>query len=451
MTIFSMHIRDLKEIRETLKMAYPIIIGQLGHMMMGVVDSVMVGKIGAAPLAASAVAHGIFMLFMIFGIGVSMALSPLTAISRGAGNFQACGIVFRQGLLVNLITGLILSVITFFAARIINYLNQPAEIVDQGIGYMEILAFSVIPVMIFQTGKQFSEGLSVMRPAMVITLLANTVNIFGNWVFIYGNLGFPAMGLRGAGWATFCTRFLMGLSFLLYVLRAERFRPFEANLRFHGLDRDMIKKILKIGIPGGLQYFFEVGAFVGSAIIIGWLGTNELAAHQIAINLASISFMCATGISAAAGIRVGYAVGRKNIDQTRQAGMAAFMLAGAVMGTFAVIFILFRFFLPALYIDNGGVIQIAANLLIIAALFQISDGTQAVGIGVLRGLADAKMPMIITFIAYWIIGLPGGYLLGFILQLGVIGIWISLFIALSVSALLLTLRFFQKSRQAIDI
>ncbi len=440
-----------REIRETSKLAYPIIIGQLGHMMMGVVDSVMVGQIGAAPLAASSLAHGLFMLFMIFGIGVSMAISPLTAMSRGAQNYKECGVVYRQGFLINMIIGVLLTIFTIISADLIHYLNQPADIVQQGIAYMEILAYSVIPVMIFQTNKQFTEGLSIMRPAMVITLIANIVNIFANWVFIYGNLGFPALGLPGAGWATFSTRFLMGLVFLLYVLYSDRFKQFDATLNFRRINIIVIKKILKIGIPGGMQYFFEVGAFVGSAIIIGWMGTNELAAHQIAIKLASISFMCAIGISSAAGIRVGYAVGRKDQKGTRQAGIVAFVLSGAVMGSFGIVFILFRFLLPTFYIDNPEVIQIASSLLVIAALFQLSDGTQAVGIGVLRGIADAKIPMIITFIAYWIIGLPGGYFLGFTLGYGVQGIWFSLFIALTVSATLLTIRFNLKSKQQIRV
>ncbi len=438
-----------KEVLETSKLAYPVIIGQLGHMMMGIVDSIMVGQIGAAPLAASSIAHGMFMVFMIFGIGVSMAISPLTAMSRGAQNYRECGVVYRQGLLVNLVVGIVLTILTIVGADLINYLNQPVEIVEQGIAYMEILAYSVIPVMIFQTNKQFTEGLSIMRPAMVITLLANIVNIFANWVFIYGNLGAPAMGLPGAGWATFSTRTLMGVVFLVYVLLSERFRPFDATLHFRRINLSMIKKILKIGIPGGMQYFFEVGAFVGSAIIIGWLGTKELAAHQIAINLASISFMCALGISAAAGIRVGYTVGRKDQQGTRHAGFVAFILAGIIMGVFGIVFILFRTLLPTFYIDDSEVVQIASSLLIIAALFQLSDGTQAVGIGVLRGIADAKIPMIITFIAYWIIGLPGGYYLGFTLGYGVQGIWFSLFIALTVSAVLLTIRFNLKSKQEI--
>jgi MATE family multidrug resistance protein len=439
------------EIKETIKLAYPVIIGQLGHMLMGVVDSIMVGKVGAAPLAASSIAHGIFMIFMIFGIGVSMALSPLTAMAFGAKKYEECGVVFRQGLLVNFIVSLFLSIAIFFGADIIKYLNQPQEIVEQGVAYMQILAYSVIPVMIFQTYKQFSEGLSIMRPAMVITLVANIINAFANWIFIYGNLGMPALELPGAGWATFSTRILMAFSFVLYVAFSIKYKPYDPNIHYRKIDFNVIKKILKIGIPSGLQYFFEVGAFVGSAVIIGWLGTNQLAAHQIAINLASISFMCALGISAAASIRVGNAVGRNDNKGIRNAGWAAFILSAIVMGTFGILFIVFRNFFPTLYLDDSDVIHIASSLLIIAALFQLSDGTQAVGIGLLRGLADAKIPMIITFVAYWIIGLPGGYLLGFTLDYGVQGIWFALFLALTVSAIMLSVRFNIRSRQKVDV
>jgi MATE family multidrug resistance protein len=420
-------------------------------MMMGVVDSLMVGKVGAAPLAASSIAHGLFMLFMIFGIGLSMAISPLTAMAMGAKKYSECGVVFRQGLLVNIIAGIGLTIAIIFGADIIRFLNQPEEIIEQGAAYMRILAYSVVPVMVFQTYKQFSEGLSLMRPAMVITLLANIINVFANWVLIYGNLGVPALYLPGAGWATFSTRLLMSIAFLLYVSISIQYKPYDPTLHYRRIDFSMIKKILRIGVPGGLQYLFEVGAFVGSAIIIGWLGTNELAAHQIAINLASISFMVALGISAAATIRVGNAVGRDDRAGIRNAGITAFLLSASVMGTFGIIFIVFRWFLPTLYIDNPEVIEIAASLLIIAALFQLSDGTQAVGIGLLRGLADAKIPMFITFIAYWIVGLPGGYLLGFTFGYGVQGIWFALFAALTVSAILLTTRFMIKSKQKVDI
>jgi len=434
------------DIRETVKLAYPVLIGQLGHMMMGVVDSLMVGKIGPAPLAAASIGHGLFVLVLIFGIGVSLAATPLVSMAVGAGQEQATGVVFRQSLLVNMIVSIVLALISYHGADLIKYLDQPSEVAVQAISYMQTLAWSIIPVMLFQTYKQFIEGLSIVKPAMFVTLFANLVNAFGNWVFIFGNLGVPAMGLVGAGWATLLTRASMAIALTWYVSTSIRFKKFDPSLHYRKIDRNMIGKILRIGIPSGLQYFFEVGAFAGSAVIIGWLGTAELAAHQIAINLASISFMFALSISGAAAIRVGNAVGRKNIRRTWEAGISAFILAGMVMGIFGIIFVAFRYFLPSLYIDDKDVIAIAGSLLLIAALFQLSDGTQAVGLGALRGIQDTKIPMIFTFVAYWIIGLPGGYLLGFTFDLGVEGVWLALLCALSVSAVLLFTRFRIKSR-----
>lgn len=439
------------EFKTTFNLAYPVIIGQLGHMMMGVVDSVMVGKLGAAPLAAASVAHGLFILVAIFGIGLSMALSPLVAMRVGGNNMHECGKVFRQGLWVLASLGICLALFIHFTSDLVHLLNQPPDVTGQAIDYLETLGWSIIPMMIFQTYKQSIEGLAIMRPAMVITLLANLANIFANWVFIFGNLGFPVMGLVGAGWATFTTRMLMAISLVSYISISSRFKPYDMKVNFKKLDFNVIRKILRIGVPSGIQYFFEVGAFAGSAIIIGWIGTKELAAHQIALNLASISFMFALGISAAASIRVGTAVGRKDKVATRSAGFSAIILAGIVMGCFGIIFISLRKFLPTLYIQDQQVIDIAASLLIIAALFQLSDGTQAVGIGILRGMADAKIPMLITFFAYWVIGLPGGYVLGFIFGLGVQGVWIGLLCSLLASASLLTIRFNNKSKHAIEI
>lgn len=438
-----------KDIRQTLNLATPVIIGQLGHMMMGVVDSVMVGKIGAAPLAAASISNGIFIVVLILGYGISMAISPLVAKHHGAREYEACGIVLRQGLLVNIITSVVLFVILFFIADIIAYLNQPEEIIDQSIKYTKTLAWSMIPVMLFQTYRQYAEGLSIMRPAMVVTLTANIINIFTNWIFIFGNLGMPALGLVGAGVATFCSRFYMATALIWYVSKAPRFKPFDPSLHYKKIDRGIMKKILQIGLPSGFQYFFEVSAFAGSAIIIGWLGTNALAAHQIALNLASITYMFALGISAAATVRVGNAVGMKSNEKIRNAGFTAIIIGASVMGCFGLIFVLLRAFLPTLYISNELVIQIASSLLIIAAVFQIFDGTQAVGLGILRGIADVKVPTAFTFLAYWIVGLPAGYLLAFNFEMGVQGVWVGLSISLMVSAILLSLRFNAKSKGAV--
>lgn len=440
-----------KHIISTFQLAYPVIIGQLGIIMMGVVDSLMVGKLGAAPLAAAALGNSITFIVLIIGIGVSMAVTPLVAIAVGAHNFEDCGIYFRQSLLINSIFSILLAVLIFFASDLIKYFDQPLEVQSQAESYIRILGFSSVPLMLFQTYKQFIEGLSIMRPAMIIALLANIINAFTNWLLIFGNWGFPALGLDGAGWATFASRGFMALAIMGFVMNNKFFKQYDVSFHFRSINWPVIKKILSLGLPSGFQYFFEVGAFSFAVVMVGWLGTEQQAAHQIAISLASISFMAVLGISAAGSIRVGNAVGKKDIAETRRAGFTASFLGASIMFFSGIIFIFFRNFLPTLYVNDEVVISYASSLLIIAALFQISDGTQAVGIGILRGLTDVKIPTAITFIAYWIVGLPIGYLLGFNFEMGVQGVWIGLLLGLTTSAILLTLRFNSRSKQIISI
>ena len=440
-----------KHIISTFQLAYPVIIGQLGIIMMGVVDSLMVGKLGAAPLAAASLGNGTAFIIMIIGIGLSYAVTPLVAIAVGAGKFEDCGIYFRQSLLVNSVASVIIAVIIYFAADLIQYLDQPEEVQKQAVSYMRIIGLSAIPLLLFQSYKQFIEGLSVMRPAMIITLLANLVNAFANWILIYGNLGFPALELNGAGWATFASRVFMSLALMGFVMNNKFFKQYDVSFHYRSINWTVIKKILSLGLPSGFQYFFEVGAFAFAVIMIGWLGTAQLAAHQIALNLASISFMAVLGISVAGSIRVGNAVGMKDIAETRRAGFTASLIGASIMMVAGITFIALRDFLPTLYVNDEVVISYASSLLIIAALFQISDGTQAVGIGILRGLTDVKIPTAITFIAYWIVGLPVGYLLGFTYDLGVQGVWIGLLMGLTTSAILLTLRFNSRSKHIITV
>jgi len=440
-----------KHITSTLQLAYPVIIGQLGIIMMGVVDSLMVGKIGAAPLAAASLGNGMTFIILIIGIGVSLAVTPLVAIAVGAGKKNDCGIYFRQSLLVNSVLSIIIVVLIYFGAELIKYFDQPLEVQRQAISYMKIIGLSSIPLMLFQTYKQFIEGLSIMRPAMIIALLANLINAFINWIFIFGNLGFPALGLDGAGWATFASRVFMALALMAFVMNNKYFKQFDVSFHYKSINWPVIKKILSLGLPSGMQYFFEVGAFSFAVVMVGWLGTKPQAAHQIAINLASISFMSVLGISVAGSIRVANAVGKKDIQETRRAGFTASLLGASIMFISGIIFILFRNFLPTLYVNDQEVISYASSLLIIAALFQISDGTQAVGIGILRGLTDVKIPTAITFIAYWIVGLPVGYLFGFTLKMGVQGVWFGLLLGLTTSAILLTLRFNSRSKHIVHV
>ncbi|HSW55688.1 MAG TPA: MATE family efflux transporter [Ignavibacteriaceae bacterium] len=440
-----------RHIASTFQLAYPVIIGQLGIIMMGVVDSLMVGRLGAAPLAAASLGNGMAFIIMIIGIGVSYAVTPLVAISVGAGKMEDCGVYFRQSLLVNSVFSIIIAIIIYFAADLIQYLDQPEEVQIQATSYMKILGLSAVPLLLFQSYKQFIEGLSVMRPAMIITLIANLVNVFANWVLIFGNLGFPALELNGAGWATFASRIFMALALMGFVMNNKFFKRFDVSFHYKSINWPIIKKILSLGLPSGFQYFFEVGAFAFAVVMVGWLGTAQLAAHQIALNLASISFMAVLGISVAGSIRVGNAVGMKDIAETRRAGFTASFIGASIMFCAGIIFILGRNFLPTLYVNDEVVISYASSLLVIAALFQLSDGTQAVGIGILRGLTDVKIPTAITFIAYWIVGLPVGYLLGFNFEMGVQGVWIGLLFGLTTSAILLTLRFNSRSKQIISI
>jgi MATE family multidrug resistance protein len=440
-----------KHIVSTAQLAYPVIIGQLGIILMGVVDSLMVGKLGPAPLAAASLGNGLTFIVLIIGIGISMAVTPLVAIAVGAEKNEECGVYFRQSLLVNSIVSILLVLIIFFAADLIQYFNQPKEVQEQAVSYMRILGFSAIPLLIFQTYKQFIEGLSIMRPAMIIALLANLVNAFTNWLLIFGNWGFPSFGLDGAGWATFASRVFMALALMGFVMNNKFFSKYDVTFHFKSINLPVIRKILALGLPSGFQYFFEVGAFSFAVVMVGWLGTKQLAAHQIAINLASISFMAVLGISVAGSIRVGNAVGKKDIEETRRAGFTASLLGVSIMAFAGIIFVVFRDFLPTLYVNDETVISYASSLLVIAALFQISDGMQAVGIGILRGLTDVKIPTAITFIAYWIVGLPVGYLLGFNFELGVQGVWIGLLLGLTTSAILLTLRFNVRSKHIITV
>jgi MATE family multidrug resistance protein len=417
--------------------------------MLGVVDSMMVGKVGSASLAAASLVNGIFFLILVIGIGLSMAATPLIAMAKGADKFDDCGKILNHSLVVNIVFSIALMAVTFGFSFFIPYLNQPKEVVREAIPYLQVLSLSVIPFILFQTYRQFLEGLSIPNPPMYVAIFANLLNAFLNWILIYGHFGLPAWGLFGAGVATTITRWTMSMTLLYFVLNYKKVKVYKPQIKIVKLDYSLIKKLINIGLPSGFQYFLEVAAFAFAAIMIGWLGKAQLAAHQIAINLASITYMIILGISSAGTIRVGEAVGQKNIIQIRRAGFSALGIASILMIGFGIIFILFRNFLPTLYINEKEVVEVASQLLIIAALFQIFDGLQAVGIGVLRGLTDTKIPLLISFASYWVIGIPISILLGFYFKLGAVGIWIGLLFGLTSLGITLLYRFNIKSRSAL--
>lgn len=426
-------------------------VGQVGYMMMGIVDNIMVGRIGADYLAAASIANSIFIIFLVVGIGVSYAVTPLVAISIGSRNIKQCESLFQHSFFINLIAGTILTLIVFVSSEFIKYLNQPPIVVELAIPFLKILAISIIPIMIFQTYKQFIEGLSIIRPAMIVILLANIVNLAGNWILVYGNFGFPKLKLNGSGISTLSARIFSTIVLVCFIYTSSKLKTYNLNPLKIIKDKLLNKKLLSLGAASGFQYFFEVAAFSTAAVMVGWLGTGELAAHQIAINIASLTYMIVLGISSASAIRVGNFTGEKNIIETRNAGFTAIKLAIVFMSFCAILLILFNKILPAFYVKENYVINVTSSLLIIAALFQLFDGVQAVGIGILRGLADVKFPTLITFVAYWIVGLPLSYLLAFYFNLRVQGIWLGFAASLAVSAILLTTRFHFKSRKQINI
>ncbi|MBN1299856.1 MAG: MATE family efflux transporter [Melioribacteraceae bacterium] len=429
-----------QHISETIKLAIPVSIGFLGHVMLGVVDSLMIGKIGASYLAASALVNSVLFLILVLGIGMTVAMTPLTAIANGSGNHEECGVILRQGLLTNIVFAVLLAVAVYYIADLLKFMEQPEEVVELASSYMKILSFSIIPFLVFQTYRQFIEGLENTRPAMYINIIANFVNAFGNWVLIYGNLGMPRLELDGAGYASLTTRVFIAVAMAYYVIKSPKYSRYDPSLRFKSINYKMIKKIINIGLPTGMQMFFEVGAFSFAAIMIGWIGTDYLAAHQIAISLASITFMIILGIASAATIRVGNYLGKKDFVELNKASNSSLLIAVIVMASFGVIFIALNNFLPTLFIQDPEVTEIASVLLIFAAFFQIFDGTQATGLGILRGMTDVKNPMITAFIAYWIVGIPLAYFLGVNLDYKANGVWFSLSLGLVLAALFFTYR-----------
>ena len=421
-------------------------LSQLGQVLVGVADSLMVGQLGAEPLAAASLANVVFHVIMVFGLGVSLAVTPLVAAADGEQDSSKIQRIFSNGLLVNTILGVLLVLSVVVCTPVLYQLDQPTEVVVLAIPYLQIITVALVPYMIFQSFRQFAEGMGNTRQAMYVTLTGNALNIVLNYLLIYGKLGFPELGLNGAGWATLIARTVMAILMGLYIYRAPKFRPFRSAFVLQNISKRVIRRILNVGIPAGFQFVFEVGAFGFAAIMMGWLGTLTLAAHQIAISLASISYMMATGIGSAAAIRVGNQLGRKDLANLRIAGHTNFIMVALFMGLAALIFLSLRHFLPTLYISDHQVIEIASQLLVVAAFFQISDGVQVVTMGALRGIEDVKIPTVIAITAYWVLGLPAGYLLAFPMELGANGIWYGLLIGLSAAALLLFYRFNHKTK-----
>tara|TARA_B000000460_G_scaffold65455_1_gene44709 strand:- start:7038 stop:8432 length:1395 start_codon:yes stop_codon:yes gene_type:complete len=430
-----------KEFRKNLNIAYPVMLGQLGHVLVGLADNLMVGRLGAAPLAAVSLGNSLVFIALSLGIGFSFAITPLIAEADGSGDIEKGRSYFHHGIILCGINGILLFLLLLLAKPLLYYLDQPPEVVEYAMPYLEIVAFSMLPLMIFQAYKQFADGLSQTKYSMYATILANVVNVLFNYLLIYGIWVFPELGLEGAAIGTLISRFFM-LWFVWEILRRKsKFKPYFVWSKKELFNIDIFKKILNLGLPTALKMLFEVAIFTATVFLAGLLGTNQQAANQIALNLASMTFMIAVGLGVTATIRVGNQKGLHHYKELRRIAMSVFLLVFIIEAVFAVGFILLKDWLPTFYIDNAEVVLLSSQLLIVAALFQLSDGMQVVILGALRGLQDVKVPTAICFVAYWMIGFPVSWYFGKAENMGSMGIWMGLLAGLTASALMLYFRF----------
>lgn len=447
-----------KEFNYNLRLAAPVMLGMLGHTFVGLIDNIMVGQLGTAELAAVSLGNSFMFIAMSLGIGFSTAITPLIAEADGENNFASGKLAFKHGLFLCTTLGIILFLGVLFAKPLMYYMEQPVEVVELAIPYLDLVAVSLIPLIIFQAFKQFSDGLSMTKYPMYATLIANIVNVFLNYLLIFGKFGLPQMGIVGAAIGTLVSRLIMVVFLWFFLKRREKSKAYVTNIKFFVLQSSMLKKILTLGFPSALQMFFEVGIFTSAIWISGILGKNPQAANQIALNLSAMTFMVAMGLSVAAMVRVGNQKGLQQYRELRRIAFSIFLLTFFIEIVFALCFIVFNNLLPEIYldlddvenlVDNTEVMTIAAKLLLIAALFQISDGIQVAVLGALRGLQDVKIPTAITFFAYWIIGFPISFYLGLYTEYKSIGIWIGLLAGLTTSALLLYARFHYLSKDLV--
>lgn len=427
--------------KRNLALALPIVLSQLGQVSVSLVDNMMVGHVGTTELAAAAFANSIFMVGMVFGMGLTFGLTPLVGKAFGNNDLKTTTVWLKNGIFSHLVGAFVLTFIMFGIYLVLPFMGQAPDVMKLTRPYYLLLCASYFPFMLFFTLKQFFEGLGNTKMAMQITLIANGVNILVNYVFIFGKLGMPELGLNGAGIGTLVSRIIMPLLFSIYILRNTRFKRYFILAHFQPMIKARVMSLLKIGIPIGLQLIVEMSAFGIGAVMMGWMGEIPLAAHQVALGLASFTYMIALGVSQANTIRVSHQMGVKDYVSMRKASYASTHLVLVFMSLTALVFILGRFLLPYLFTSDTEVITIAASLLIVAAIFQLFDGLQVIMLSTLRGMADVTTPMYIAFIAYLLIGIPTSYVFAFLLDAGPQGIWYGYLVGLSTAGILFYYRF----------
>lgn len=439
-----------KEFSYNLKLSTPVILGLLGHTLVGMIDNIMVGKLDPINLAAVSLGNSYIFVAMSLGIGFSAAITPIVAEAHSEKNNEKLKTSFINGFILCLFLGIFLYGSILLLKGTLIYLDQPQEVVRLALPYIDIVAISLIPLLLFQALKQFVDGLSKTIYPMYATVLANIINVIINYILIFGMLGFPKLGIIGAAIGTLVSRSIM-FSFLFYMLmNKDIIYDYISDLKSFVYNRFMIKKILSLGLPTSLQMFFEVGLFTSAIWLSGLLGEIPQSANQIVLNISSMTFMVASGLSVSAAIRAGNQKGLKNYKELKRISLSILLLGICFAFIFSLVIYLLRDYLPYIYIDinnqenyfeNIRLVSIASKLFIIVAIFQLVDSAQVIVLGTLRGMQDVKIPTIIVFIAYWIIGFPISFILGDESLMAESGIWIGLLSGLTFSSLFLYLRF----------
>jgi MATE family multidrug resistance protein len=443
--------RYKKDFSANLKLALPIMAGQLGQITVYLADNIMVGRLGAVSLAAVSFAVALIAVPIVVGMGIAFALPPLVSEADGADEKKKISQYFKHSLVVNIGIGILSFGVMLLSLPFLHLLGQEPEVVEIARGYIYYSAWAMIPMMIFLTFRSYADGMSETMPPMIAMIAGNVINIVLNYIFIYGKLGMPALGVDGAALSSLVARISMVVILIAILFNWKDLWKYISECDFTKYQTLIFKKIFKLGIPTSLQMFFEISAFSGAALIMGMVSSDAQAAHQIAINLSSITFMICSGLAMASTIRVGNQLGKKDYSAMRDAGISAFLQVALIMGIFSVLFVLLRHVMPLIYIDDEVVIGLASTLLIYAAIFQIPDGLQVAALAALRGIQDVKRPTLITFFSYYIFGIPISYFAALHWGMGATGVWLGLLVGLFISASLLIYRFHKLSRVNLDL
>ena len=424
-------------IKNTIYLAWPLVITQVGYIITGMVDTVFLGKIGAAEQAACILSNNLYILLLVFGIGVSYATTPLVTSANQNMDLLKKASLFKNSIFLNVSVSIICFIVLFLSSGLLKYMHQPEDVIKLAVPFFNVLIFSMIPISLFFTCKQYCEGLSNTRMALFISIIGNVINIVLNYLLIYGKFGFPELGYIGSAWASFISRVFMGFSFLYLIFKSPVTKEISAVYNRVKINKKELFHLAKIGLNAGLQLTFEVAAFVIAGLMAGTFGKEQIDAHGIALSIAAFTYMFASGISSASSIRVGIYKAQDNWLEIKQAAFSSIKLVMLIMGGFTILFLMINNFLPKVFSSDLQIVNLASKLLIIAALFQLFDGIQVTIVGILRGLEDFKIPTLISLVGYWIIALPLAYWLAFILKLETVGVWIGLLVSLIFAAVVL--------------